>query len=63
MAYETPEPRNISSTSALLRKYSSGESSDGFVMLICTIRSTPARRAASNKTRELRIASANVNLG
>src|SRR5918995_655645 len=44
--YPRPESRIISSTLALPRKYSKGESFDGFVMLTCTIRRTPASLAA-----------------
>ena len=50
--YGEPDCARPDSTSALPRKYGSREVVDGFVMLTCTIRSTPARRAAANSVRE-----------
>src|SRR5215211_7376111 len=47
--YPRPESRIISSTLALPRKYSNGESFDGLVMLTCTIRRTPASLAARTR--------------
>ena len=44
--YGTPASASARSTSALPRKYGSGDSIDGFAMLTWTIRATPARRAA-----------------
>ena len=42
MAYDTPDSTSAFSSAALPRKYSSGQSSDGLVMLTWTIRWTPA---------------------
>ncbi len=51
IAQESPDSRSSRSSTAFPRKYSKGEFSEGFVMLTCTTRGTPAARAAINKTR------------
>ena len=51
MAWLRPDSRSARSSTALPRKYGSGESSEGFVMLTCTTRSTPASAAAANRIR------------
>ena len=61
MAYESPEVFSASSTSALPRKYSNGECRDGLVMLTCTMRRTPASRAAVNRFLVFATACASVN--
>ena len=58
IAYETPVSASARSTSALPRKYGYGDSIVGFVMLTCTMRCTPAWRAAWNSVREFSIACA-----
>ena len=60
IAWERPVSRSADSTSALPRKYGSGESGDGFVIETWTTRSTPASAAARNRARERWTARANV---
>jgi hypothetical protein len=50
----------VASTSALPRKYGSGESSAGFVIETWTIRSTPASAAARRSARLFSTARVNV---
>jgi len=53
IAYGMPVLRRYCSTSALPAKYGKGELRSAWVMETCTTRSTPARLAASNRTRLL----------
>jgi len=46
IAYEMPVALSAASSCALPRKYSSGDVSEGFVMLTWTTRETPAAFAA-----------------
>ena len=58
--YGTPACASAYSTSALPRKYGSGDSIEGLVMLTCTTRARPARLAAWNSIREFSIAFAKL---
>jgi hypothetical protein len=58
IAYDTPDSISARSSVALPLKYSSGESSDGLVMLTWTMRWTPACFAASKSFRVFSTASA-----
>lgn len=61
MAWEMAAERSSSSSLALPRKYSSGESSELLVMLTWTIRSTPALTAQGKRVLLFSTAPAKVN--
>ena len=53
IAYGMPVAVRSRSTSALPRKYGYGDAASAWVIETCTTRWTPAREAASNRTRLL----------